>query len=854
MILENKRLVCLPVLSFLFGIILYVRKEDVWWALLIVLGMSLAFLLLTGRNRTEVIIAALLSAVTACTAFFLCRYQDLSYLQVQKEITYGADTEICGTIYQKECKSDSYLYYLRTEYKKVLIYYETDEIPIGSSVMVCGEAEAFSHAVNDGNFDLADYYQYKNISFRIFPDTISIQNEPEFSFRECLYQVQKRISAVFDAELNEYDAGVLSTLVTGNKGLLDQEVKDLYQDAGISHILAISGMHISILGMGIFRFLRKLRWPYPAAAGVGSMAVLCFVIMSGMGVSARRALIMYLILMGAEVLGRAYDMLNALALAALVILAANPMELYQSGFEFSFLAMAAIVLSERVMAKFREEQVEKEGRVRFSKCKRKEKHTGTKNDVVKGEKIGTKIKGKLVENLLFGAFLQLFLMPLTAWLYYEVPIYALFLNLLVIPLCSWLLGFGLLGGITGLFWPRLSKWILVVCHFILLLYKKAIGLVSLLPCSEVITGKPLVWVMLLYYGILVSACLWYLYEKEFREERTYLLKKMRKILTCDDRRQTLSKREVKSENRNQKENFRKSECCIFGNRKRDFPISCVVRIYRLIPIFILAWILFIPKREACTISFLDVGQGDGIYLTDGAGTHVMIDEGSSSVNEVGEYRIEPFLKYHGVRKVDVWILTHSDSDHYSGLLELLEDGYPVEYLLFSQSMPRDETWESLTTAAAENGTEIVYVEARDAIRLSDCDMTCIYPTAEDTSEDSNDLSQVWLFEKDEMSILFTGDLGEEQEQLLLERGLLGDVDVLKVAHHGSKYSSCEEFLKAVSPEYAVISCGEGNSYGHPHAETLERLGEVGCDILQTQESGQITFSCERGVWRLNMYQ
>lgn len=120
-----------------------------------------------------------------------------------------------------------------------------------------GSLESFSHATNEGVFDLADYYRYRNISFRMFADEIWATDEPGYSFRECLYQLQKRISDVFCSELNARDAGVLSALVTGNKGLMDQEVKDLYQDAGISHILAISGLHISVLGLGIFRFFEK---------------------------------------------------------------------------------------------------------------------------------------------------------------------------------------------------------------------------------------------------------------------------------------------------------------------------------------------------------------------------------------------------------------------------------------------------------------------------------------------------------------------------------------------------------------------------------------------------------------------
>ncbi len=731
---------------------------------------------------------AAICVIFVLTAFFRCSYLELSYLQIQSSVSTDIDTELTGIIYQKEIRSNSYLYYFKTEYKTVLVYADTDEIPIGSAATVHGSLESFSHATNEGVFDLADYYRYRNITFRMFAEEIWATDEPGYSFRECLYQLQKRISDVFSSELNARDAGVLSALVTGNKGLMDQEVKDLYQDAGISHILAISGLHISVLGLGIFRFLRKIRLSYPVSAVVGSLIVISFVVMSGMGVSARRALIMYLLLMGAEVMGRAYDSLNALALAALLLLIQNPMNLYQSGFQFSFMAMGAIVLSSQVMQKFREEREELSFIFRFLH--------------------------RLPEQLLSGAFLQLFLLPLTAWIYYEVPLYALFLNLLVLPLCSWLLGAGLLGGLTGLYFTQISKWILILCHFILLIYEKSIAAVNCLPYSQVITGKPSAWLLLIYYVFLVGLCLWYLNKRMNFGSRTG---------------------QPDSDSRN-----------LYSGR-----VAAGVTYF--VPLFLLVCILFVPKRGACRIDFLDVGQGDGIYLSDGEGMHVMIDGGSSSEDEVGAYRIEPFLKYHGVKNVDVWILTHGDEDHYSGLLELLEDGYEVKYLLLAKSMPRDETWEILVEAAEANGTEVILTEEGDSVRMADSEMTCLYPSAEDAGDDTNALSQVWLFERNGMSVLFTGDIGEEEEKLLVERNLLRDCVVLKAAHHGSKYSSSAEMLEVLSPEYTVISCGEGNSYGHPHAETLQRLEYTGSEILLTQDAGQITFYQKRGNWRMRVY-
>ncbi|MCC8081156.1 MAG: ComEC/Rec2 family competence protein, partial [Lachnospiraceae bacterium] len=787
---------CLFALSFIFGTVLYCRSEDVWPAVLLLLGAAIGFPLLAGRRKKESMVLAGICMILILTAFFRCRYLDLSYFQIQSSVSTGVDTELTGVIYQKEIKSNTYLYYLRTQYKTILIYFDSDEIPIGSVVAARGELESFSHATNEGVFDLAGYYQYQNISFRMFADEVTPTDVPGRSFRECLYQLQKHVSDVFSSELNARDAGVLATLVTGNKGLLDQEVKELYQDAGISHILAISGLHISVLGLGVFRFLRRIRCSYPVSAIVGSTVVVCFVIMSGMGVSSRRALIMYLLLMGAEVMGRAYDSLNALSIATLILLIQNPMNLYQSGFQFSFLAMGAIVLSSQVTRKLREERGSVCSRVRifakrggvFSRMEFSGKKgvCSVPQDCEAELTTARRFMQGLAERLQSGAFLQLFLLPLTAWIYYEVPMYALFLNMLVLPLCSWLLGAGLLGGLLGLYFTQISKCILILCHFILLLYEKSIAVVNYLPFSQVITGKPSAWMLLLYYVLLVGACLWYLGKKaDSGVCESSQNSEMQHRSSDSEMRNRYSDSEMRHRPPDFEMRNRYSDSEIWhrypdsgirdrfpdsGTQERypdsgmrySHPGFTLIRFACFLPVILLICILFLPKREGCRVDFLDVGQGDGIYLSDGDGMHVMIDGGSSSENEVGAYRIEPFLKYHAVKKIDVWILTHGDADHYSGLLELLEDGYPVGYLLLAKSMPEDETRETLIEAAKANGTEVVFVETGDSIRLEDAEMTCLYPSSEDTGDDTNALSQVWVFKKDGMSMLFTGDIGEEQ--------------------------------------------------------------------------------------------
>lgn len=827
-ILESKRHLCLLAAACVCGSVFVFGPPGIRLAIPALVGGGIISVFAMHKNRKEVFRMAVLTAAIFFLTLIRCGIQEQTYQNHLENARQQTQAVLSGIVYKKEIKANSYLYYLKSvcsdhvsekdstenntpkkdsqkkhtsgkdSLGKILVYSSADTVSVGSEITVSGEVELFAHAANDGSFDLADYYRSQNITCRMFSDQMEVMREPGWDFRELLYRLQKRISEVYETELNDRDAGILGTLALGNQAMMEDEIEELYQGAGISHILAISGLHISILGYGLFRFLRKFCCPYPGAAAAGCGAVFAFALMSGMAVSARRALIMYLLMMAAQVLGRSYDSINALSLATLIVLFLNPQALFQSGFQFSYLSLMALCLASRILTAANERRQQDSP----------EEPVPLKGQEGRWKKWLRKTGGSLWKNILSGAVLQLFLLPLTAWHYYEVPLYSLFLNLLVIPLCSWLLGFGLLGGITGIFFPEISKWLLIVCHLILVLYEKSIGAVDLLPFSQVVTGKPESWLVLLYYVLLLAVCAGVLCGKP-----------------CGGRLPWP---------------FAGTAASGRWGQSGFLPVTVF-----------LALLLFVPGRQVCRVDFLDVSQGDGIYLTDGEGTHVMIDGGSSDEKQVGKYRIEPFLKYHRVQSVDVWIISHADEDHCSGALELMQAGYPVRYLLLAEAAPEDDSVRALELAAGQNGTEVVRVQAGDSLQLAGCRMECLYPAADEEGGEKNALSQVWAFRHQGLSVLFTGDIDAAAEETLCKRGLIEPCTILKAAHHGSRTSSGEAFLGQADPQYTVISAGKDNRYGHPHWETLKHLEEAGSGIWQTMEKGQISVCEGRAGWEVS---
>ncbi|MCD8019119.1 MAG: MBL fold metallo-hydrolase, partial [Clostridiales bacterium] len=272
-------------------------------------------------------------------------------------------------------------------------------------------------------------------------------------------------------------------------------------------------------------------------------------------------------------------------------------------------------------------------------------------------------------------------------------------------------------------------------------------------------------------------------------------------------------------------------------------------------IFTAALFFCFHPENALRIVMLDVGQGDGIYIRTAGGESMLIDGGSSSRTGVGQYVIEPALKYYGESRLDYIIVTHGDTDHISGIQELFEMGYPVVHLLLQTGQEDDEALQLLAALAAQAGTEVSYVGRGDQIVFPEMTMTCLHPFSDFFTDDRNAASLVFHLSYDTFDALFTGDLEETGEEALCQRLsentlFSGELELLKVAHHGSRYSTSEEFLSLTEPEMALVSAGRGNMYGHPHAELLDRLADYDVAVFQTQEMGAIVLETNGSRWKV----
>lgn len=306
------------------------------------------------------------------------------------------------------------------------------------------------------------------------------------------------------------------------------------------------------------------------------------------------------------------------------------------------------------------------------------------------------------------------------------------------------------------------------------------------------------------------------------------------------------------------------------HKNREGSKISLSRKYLIFLIILLIFLLYNP-REGLYITVLDVGQGDGIFLESPSGRTYLIDGGSTSSSKVGQYIIQPYLKSQGISNIDYMIATHMDEDHINGLLELIEmipdeGSKPLETYITVQNLilPKlrepDDTYLKFVSRAEGKGISIIYMSAGMSLQDGDVMITCLHPAYAVQSTDKNEYSLVLFLDYKNFQMLFTGDVeGAGEEQLLDviqdESNIdgLSSIEVLKVAHHGSKNSTPEELLAILEPKISIISCGLNNSYGHPHEELLERLEAVESQIYKTAECGAITIWTDGEKMKIETY-
>jgi len=644
------------------------------------------------------------------------------------------------------------------------------KIKIGNIIQINGTAKAFQTATNDGQFNSYRYYRENDYAYMVYAEDYLII-DARYNMKERLRQLSEKCISIYNKYLPEEDAAIISAMIFGRKNLLVEEDRELYKINGLMHILAVSGVHISIVAAIFIFIIGKLPLEYKSGRCIMFVLLVLYGIMTGFGVACIRAVIMFGVKLLAELAGRTYDVLSALSFSAIITLLINPRCLFHCDFILSYLAVVAISVIYPVFAeKF---QADKGWRQVIEKM--------------------------LLKPFLLSVCAWVVTMPAVLFFYYEIPVYSMVINLIVIPF------------VTVLF---IVSWLIIPVGF------AVPGIAAFFAGS--------IHVILEGYRWICNMCMEYIYDL-----RIVGFPAMAKIMICYPVILLL--------------------ILIYRKMNRNIFKLIVISLFVFIPVCVMSY----QKTGDLKISFLDVGQGDGIVMSLPDGKVVCIDGGSSDVDNLAKYRLEPFLSYNGIKHIDCYILTHIDIDHYSGLQELLErkkyNGIDIDNIVISDSeVCKEKFWEVFggdESRCLNESTEVECIKTGQEIGYGGAKLKCLNPNPAFEYNDQNDSSVVLELSYGEFDVLLTGDISNKLEEKIIAEGPVDDkkYEILKVAHHGSKESSCEKFLQAVNPELAVISCGKDNGYGHPHDETIERLNDVAKQIYITAECGQVTVRVRKNM-------
>lgn len=684
--------------------------------------------------------------------------------EIYGEVERYENTEFSQSVYLKK----TYLIYHSKKFpiNNVRVFLKKEEeLKPGMQIFVKGILKEVEGPTNPGGFDSSQYYACRHIYYFMKKAVLLKKTSTYSSYHQAMLMVKEKCRQILENTAGK-DAPVFEAIVLGEKTGLDSEIRMRYQLAGIVHILAISGLHISILGMGLYKLIKRVGfgiWP----AGIFSLAVMLqYGMMTGGSVSTLRAVTMFLIAMGARITGRIYDMPSAVSVTAMMILAESPAYLLDSGFLLSFGCVLGIcVASERICA--------------LAGAKRK----------------GTKVFCESVA-------LWLVTLPVILKFFGEASLAGLVLNLAVLPSVGVVLAGGVAAMILGFVSIPTGRVMIFPARVLLFLYERLCELAGRSRWCTWIGGEPEIWQITIYYAILVAVLLIGQYIKE--SDQTKISRKQHILRISGIVLLILS---------------------ILTLGKQSFRYSF--------------------KNQTLQITCLDVGQGDGILIRTPDNKHYLIDGGSSSQSELGRYCLLPALKSMGISCLDGIFISHTDKDHLSGvqeLLEYMEKGLTTiraAYLVLPGWTEPPEAWTDLASAAQKAGIKTVTGNAGNIIRSGAAAFEILWPESTARGKDVNEEAMVMELTYGDFRMLFTGDIGADTEKKLLSAGCLNDIDCLKVGHHGSGYSSSEEFLKKVKPELSIISCSSTNTYGHPSPETVKRLKDCGSQIEYTMKNGAI---------------
>ena len=709
---------------------------------------------------------------------------------------------------EKEDKQYSYLYKIKVlnienkkESKNTYLYLRINKksdvlLEYGDIISFKGEFQEPSKKRNYGGFDYKNYLKTLKIygtvkceSYNILEKNkgnilISFTNKISNSVKEKIYDL-----------LDKREANLLIGLLLGDDDNIDDDIEESFKISSLSHILAVSGMQVTYIITAMYFIFNNLLGKRKTKIVI-IIILIFYTILTGFSPSIVRASIMGILIMGAGLFYRKNDIWNSIAISLLLMLIYNPFLITNVGLQLSYLGTIGIILLNKTFLRIF-------NKIRFEKY-------------ILNRKI-INIVSKIIEILTVTISASVVVFPIMLYNFNLFGTYFLITNLLASIIIGPITIFGTVIVIISFVFLKIGKLLSIILEISLntLVF---VSNFSKLPFSKIYITTPKISMIIFYYVLIIFFN--YIYKIYNNRNLSLTQIRFRNLIA-------LYKYKIKE---------------IYNNKKsRKKFISILILIVFCFNIYN----FFIIKREL-KIYFVDVGQGDSTFIVTPKNETILIDGGGSLVTDfdVGESTLLPYILDRGYKKIDLMFVSHFDQDHIGGLFKILEE-LKVERVCISKQEEDSENYQRFLNIVKEKNIQVLVVKIGDKIVLdNNLYFNVLWPKDKQIEENKlNNNAIVMKLNYNNFSMLFTGDIEKKAEEEILEtykNSKMLESDILKVAHHGSKTSTTNEFLNKVKPKIALIGVGKDNMFGHPSNTTIEKLENMGIKIYRTDLNGEIS--------------
>jgi competence protein ComEC len=700
---------------------------------------------------------------------------------------------------------------------------EPEKFRIGDEVRTTARIRFPRNDGNPGEFDYRGYLYREGVAATMFVGnrgrsaSIAATGHRNLFPGSQVEAVRDRIGAFIDANLAGPKRAEMRALIIGDRGGIDESLRERFALTGMAHLLVISGLHLGFVAAAAFFLMRLVMGFFPslmargyankAAAVAAALAACAYASIAGHHVSTVRALVMVLSYALAILFDRAREVSASLALAALVICLALPGSTADIGFQLSFASVLVIILGMRRYAAW--------WRFRF----------GNPRAPLTEAKSYAKVVAEWIVGFVAVSFWALLgTAPLTAYHFNQFSLVGLVANAVVVPI----MGFGAV--VYGLAAACASFVFLPLARELLWIAGKLAGAGTWL--AGWFLAWPLAWTRIFTPTILEIAIVYGLIALWFSLPR------------ADERLAARSKPDL----------IATSDLLAANDPVERFQWRVAV----LVALAILVigdggwWTYQRYFNPDLRVTFLSVGEGDGAVVRFPGSRVMVIDGGGAFVGtfDTGERIVAPYLWSNKIMHVDYVALSHPDRDHFGGLTFIARNFSPSEFWTGGATKD-DSSYVRLLDAMKDAGARsLICNSASPPMTIGGVSLKCLGPLANVVEIKDNNASMVLRLDYAGKTFLFTGDLEAKGERELIASGAGLRATVLKVPHHGSKTSSSEAFIEAVHPEAAVISVGYHNRFHFPAPDVIERYHVMGADVLRTDMMGAVSAEAGRDDFRL----